>query len=98
HNKLGLAGLAGKADLATIISGYDAAGNIEAEAGPYTDGLCRKEGLKDLGAVLGWDASPLVGDANVDPVIFHPGTDSDFARFRRGVDGVVEQIGPDLAD
>ena len=80
------------------MSGNHSVRNVEAEAGSDADGLGGKEGLKDLAAMFWSYAWALIDDSNTDPLALDPGADYDFSLLRRCVDGVVQEVCPDLAD
>ena len=84
----------------------DAMHDAQAEASAYADGLGGVEGVEDLGLAFDGDAGAVVADADAEVSLLFtvgerflcPGANADATALRDGVDGVVEEIGPDLIE
>ncbi len=84
----------------------DAMHDAEAQAGADAYGLGGVEGVEDVGLAVERDAAAVVADADaevgsvfaVGERFLGPRADADAAVLWDGVDGVVEQIGPDLVE
>src|ERR1035438_10199523 len=107
--ELGVAGFGGEGNGAAVLLG-DALHDAEAEAGAYADGLGGVEGVEDAGLAFQRDAGAVVGNRNakvaarlagrpgVTGRLFLPGVDANVAALGDRVDGIVQQVRPDLVE
>jgi len=79
-----------------VLLGHDRVAGREAEAGSFAWLLCREERVEDLCLRRLGDAGSVVLDFDHRPVTVAAGADRDRSRAVHGVDGVVEQVRPDL--
>jgi len=70
--------------------------DVEAQARSLPGRLRREERLEDPVADVGGNAGAVVGDPDDDFSVLAAGDDLDTARFRDGVERVVDQVSPDL--
>ena len=85
-------------DQAAVALDHDPAGDVEAEAGALADVLGREERLERARDDLRRHARSGVGDLDHDPVALGAGAHREGARAVHRVDGVVDQVGPDLVE
>ena len=85
----------------------DALDDAQPDACSYADGLGGVEGIEDLRLAFERDADAVVADADAEIGVWlvriggrflRPCAHADVSMLRNGVDGVVEQIGPDLVE
>src|SRR5437763_15312742 len=96
HLEAGVARLRLHADVAVVATDDDAIADVETEAGAVADILGREEGLEDAPLQFGRDSRSRVADLDEDAVAFPGGPHGQRALAAHGVDGVVDEVGPDL--
>ena len=104
-DELGVAGFGTEPDGAAVLLN-DALNDAESDAGADADGLGGVEGVEDLGLAFERDSGAVVGDADAEigvgfagvGFLLGPGANADLAMLGYGVDGVVEEVGPDLIE
>ena len=75
----------------------DAVNDLESEPSAGALRLGGEEWLEDAGKNFGWNSGAVIADRNNKPIGLGPGGDFELSALRRGVNGVVDEIGPDLA-
>src|SRR5919106_4007330 len=101
HPEAGVAGRGGDPQVAAVALDHDAPADVEAEAGALADRLGGVEGLEDVGQDRLGDARAGVGDLDDQAVAVAAGADGQPAlavHALHGVDGVLDQVGPDLVE
>ena len=78
--------------------GHDPPRDVEAESGALADVLRREERLERAGLHVGWHAGAVVGDLDHHELRFGARRDADRAIAVDSVDGVGDQVRPDLAE
>src|ERR1700693_692975 len=71
---------------------------IEAEAGPFANLFGGEKGVEDAGLNFGGNAGTVISDFDDGIVEFARGVDSEFAFAIHGIDGIVNEVGPDLIE
>lgn len=94
--KGGAARFGGDVDGAAMFFDNDVVSDVEAEAGTAAGTFGGEEGVEYLGLDFGRDAGALVFDFNDNFVAFATGANSYLTFSIHGIDGVVEDVGPDL--
>src|SRR5215212_129494 len=74
----------------------DVVGDVQAQACAGTGGFGGKEGLEDTRLSFGWNPWPIVDDLDYDVALFATGEQPEFSLTLHGLDGVVDDVGPDL--
>src|SRR5260221_11886401 len=77
---------------------HDSLHRVEAEAGSFSNTLGREKGLKDVRLNLGWYSRTVIADFHDRARIVAIGSDAKFALSMHGVDGVVDDVRPDLVE
>ena len=93
-----VAGLGLDVKLSGELLGDDAVNDLEAEAGAGSLRLSGEERLEDARKNIGWNPGAVIDDRDNKPIGLGPSGDFEFPALRGGVDGVVDEIGPDLAE
>src|SRR5215216_3488621 len=95
-DEAGVARLRLDPDVAAVAGHDDAAGDVQPEPGSLAHALGREERLPDP-RLEGWrDARPVVGDLDAGPIALARRPNPEGAPAAHSVDGVVDQVGPDL--
>src|SRR5580692_1939221 len=71
---------------------------IEAEAGPFANLFGGEKGVEDAGLNFGGNAETVIANFDDSIVEFARGVDSEFAFAIHGIDGIVNEVGPDLIE
>src|SRR6266849_9350191 len=81
-----------------MLCDHDPPADVQAEARSAADVLRREERLEDPRLDLRRDAWPIVGDLDQDADVLPGGADSQVSLAVHRVDGIVDEIGPDLVE
>ena len=93
----GVAGLGPQLD-GPVVLANDAHNGIEAEAGPFANLFGGEKGVEDAGLNFGGNAGTIIFNFDDGIVEFARRVDSEFAFAIHGVDGIVNEVGPDLIE
>ncbi len=77
---------------------HDALDGVEAEAGAFSNSFGGEKGLEDVGLNFLGDAGAVVADFNDHASVFAVGADAKLAFAVHRVDGVIDEVGPDLVE
>ena len=77
---------------------HDALNGIEAEAGALAHFFGGEEGLENVLLDLGRNSRAIVGDLHYCALVIAIGADQKLSLATHGVDGVVDDVGPDLIE
>ncbi len=97
-DEAGVAGLGLDFKLSGKFLRDDAVDDFEAEAGSGALRLGGEERLEDVGKNFGRNAGAVIADADDEPIGLGPGGDFELCAVRRSIDGIVDEVGPDLAE
>src|SRR5580700_7822560 len=76
----------------------DAHDGVEAETGAFANFFCGEKGVEDAGLNFGGNAGTVIANFDDGIVEFARGVDSEFTFAIHGIDGVVNEVGPDLIE
>ena len=94
----GLARLGLKFNFTAMTVGDDAVADDQAKAGAGADRLGGKKWLEQVCLDFRGNTGPIVHNFNEELIVFNAGANTDFAGAIHGVNGVVDEIGPNLVE
>src|SRR5690606_1291508 len=94
----GRAGTRLDAEAAAVTLGNDLLGDVQPETGALTYPLGGEERLEQVGPLTSGDAGSVVADLHGDLPVVGVGAERQHAAAAHRVDGVVDEVGPDLAE
>ena len=77
---------------------HDTLNRVEPEASPFADSLGGKERFEDMRLYLGRNSRSVIGDFNYDTIVFAIRSDSKPALASHSIDGIVDDIRPNLIE
>src|SRR5512146_2455710 len=98
HRKARAAGSRVDAQLAVVLLSDDVVADREPEPGAFAGGLGREEWIEDPRFDRIRYSGPIVFDLDHGPVVQSPSSHDDRSRAIDRIDGVAQQVGPDLVE
>src|SRR5208283_1385307 len=98
HDETRVAGLRLYGDRSAELLCDDAVYDLEAESGARSHGLGGEERFEDVRQNVGRNARAVIADAHHKLAGLGPRGDFDLRTFRRSIRGIVDEIGPYLAE
>ena len=98
HFKAGFPGARLKLDFTTVTVSNDAVADDQAQAGARANRFGGEERLEDAGLDFRRNAGPIIDDFHHQLIPFDEGADADLAGPINGIDGIVDEVGPDLVE
>src|SRR5208282_1959583 len=97
HLKPCVAGLRGHLNIASVFF-HNALHRVQTQPSSLPDSFGCEEWLKDVRLDLGRNSGTVIADLDHDAIVLAIRSDSQFALSAHGIDGVIDNVGPDLIE
>ena len=93
--KTRVAGFRADLNIAPVLL-HNSLNRVEAEPGAFPNSLGGEERFEDVRLYVGRNSRTVIGDLNHDAIVLAIGSNSKLAFATHGVDGIVDDVGPNL--
>ena len=93
--KARVAGFRADLDIAPVLL-HDSLNGVEAEPGAFADSFGGEERFEDVRLHVGRNSRAVIGDLHHNAIVLAIGSNSKLAFAAHGVNGVVDEVGPNL--